>query len=169
MQKLLSKVVAQIDRSLALILDGYLPDLSSTRLAFPKTWRKPNTGCPAWHDAAGIIDRANDEWFYRGSDVSWMSNVRYLCQICGANAEPFYYPKYSEKEQPIFAGYYCYDNAWGAGFCNSCGEFWGGIESFDFPQWHGNIKGMCDRCSFSFRDELGEFDDEEQYSYWEGY
>lgn len=37
---------------------------------------------------------------------------------------------------------YCPDHAYDNGFCMGCGEFWGGIESFDFSP----IKGFCENC-----------------------
>lgn len=36
---------------------------------------------------------------------------------------------------------YCPGHAFDAGFCKSCGQFWGGIESFEFLNG-----GYCDEC-----------------------
>lgn len=45
---------------------------------------------------------------------------------------------YDKKEEIEF--WYCEEHAFKNGFCICCGEFWGGIEDFDF----GN--GLCERC-----------------------
>lgn len=37
--------------------------------------------------------------------------------------------------------YYCTEHAARNGYCKSCGEFWGGIESFEFEH-----PGWCDNC-----------------------
>lgn len=50
--------------------------------------------------------------------------------------------------------YYCSRHAHKEGFCYGCGQFWGGIESFDFGR--GARRGLCENCISS-----GEFDDEE--------
>lgn len=39
------------------------------------------------------------------------------------------------------AGEYCLAHAFANGFCKGCGEFWAGLESFDF----GN--GYCANCN----------------------
>ena len=60
-----------------------------------------------------------------------------------------------------FAGNFCLDHCQPF-FCWGCGQFWAGIESFDF-----NPIGLCDNCNFEFRDELGEYD---HYDYdWQDY
>ena len=46
-------------------------------------------------------------------------------------------------------GYYCTDHAPLHGFCPICGDFWGGVSSFE-------MRGLCDHC----HDELDELDDE---------
>jgi hypothetical protein len=43
--------------------------------------------------------------------------------------------------------YYCPEHAYEMGFCVGCGQFCCGIDSFDFPEAYGNIKGYCDNCS----------------------
>ena len=61
-----------------------------------------------------------------------------------------------EREQKP-DGYYCPEHATLLGYCCSCGDFWGGIDSFEQT-------GLCDHC----RDELDEgeedWDDEDLYA-----
>lgn len=59
-------------------------------------------------------------------------------------------------------GYYCYDHAWRNGYCFGCGQFWGGVESFDFPGPH-QVSGYCDNCQSDFEED--DYDDEEDYRY----
>jgi hypothetical protein len=61
-----------------------------------------------------------------------------------------------DPEGGVFEYFYCWEHAHAAGFCYRCGEFWGGIESFDFNQSH-----LCDNCEFEVRADDGEFDEEE--------
>lgn len=51
--------------------------------------------------------------------------------------------------------YYCVDHCQENGFCFSCGQFWSGIESFDFGS------GLCENC----QDELESEFSEECYGY----
>ena len=56
------------------------------------------------------------------------------------------------NEQPDH--HYCYNHAFDEGFCPSCGQFYGGIESFEFsPQ------RMCMECVDMWKTELGEDDE----------
>jgi hypothetical protein len=56
--------------------------------------------------------------------------------------------------------YYCPDHAGQNGFCYLCGDFWGGIESFEFI--HPDI---CDNCWDQIRDDDSEYyrDDDDPY------
>jgi len=70
-----------------------------------------------------------------------------------------YYPDNETSDKPD--AWYCAEHAPEHGFCYICGWFHAGIESFDFPSWHGVIPGLCYDCSESLRVELGEYDDDE--------
>lgn len=60
-------------------------------------------------------------------------------------------------------GYYCDDHAHDNGFCPMCNYFYAGIESFDFSP-----NGLCEQCQDQLADELGEYDDYDEYDYgWE--
>lgn len=56
--------------------------------------------------------------------------------------------------------WYCHKHAHSAGYCWSCGQFWGGIESFEF-----RANGLCDHCDDMFKTDMGEYDEDEEY--WE--
>jgi hypothetical protein len=53
-------------------------------------------------------------------------------------------------------GGYCSEHAFAHGFCKGCGDFWGGVESFEFIN-----NGWCDNC----RAEFDEPDDDEEYAW----
>lgn len=55
--------------------------------------------------------------------------------------------------------WYCTEHAAEHGFCWCCGEFWGGVESFDFGS------GLCEHC----RDEVGDDEEDEDWDDDEGY
>lgn len=56
--------------------------------------------------------------------------------------------------------FYCYDHMRDMGYCPGCGQFWAGIESFDFSRtgYCENCEG--DNCDFddSWDDDLMEWD-----------
>lgn len=56
-------------------------------------------------------------------------------------------------------GWYCPEHAQEHGFCWCCGDFWGGVESFDFGS------GLCEHC----RDEVGDDEEDEDWDDDEGY
>jgi hypothetical protein len=58
-----------------------------------------------------------------------------MCEQCGAAAEA--YTHYDETTV-----YLCYDHAVDAGFCYTCGGFYGGTEEF----FHTGIRGLCSEC-----------------------
>lgn len=49
----------------------------------------------------------------------------------------------------------CPDHAYEAGYCACCGDFWGGIESFDFD----NPSMLCENCRDACDLENGEMDE----------
>lgn len=50
--------------------------------------------------------------------------------------------------------YYCFEHAYKNGFCWGCGEFWSGIENFDFHPSH-----LCENCRESEYDD--DYEDED--------
>jgi len=52
--------------------------------------------------------------------------------------------------------YYCQEHCHVEGFCYGCGRFFAGIESFDFAEEQGGIKGLCGDCEDQFRADTGE-------------
>lgn len=61
------------------------------------------------------------------------------------------------------SAYYCGAHAQRNGFCYRCGQFWEGVESFDFGP------GYCDNCEQyeDHDDERDEWDGQDEYDYWE--
>lgn len=51
--------------------------------------------------------------------------------------------------------HFCPEHAYENGYCSLCGDFWGGIESFDF----NNPSQLCENCLEQLKDEIGEDDD----------
>lgn len=51
--------------------------------------------------------------------------------------------------------HFCPEHAYENGYCSLCGDFWGGIESFDF----NNPSHLCEHCLEQVKDEIGEDDD----------
>ncbi len=60
--------------------------------------------------------------------------------------------------------YYCFNHAKPNGFCYGCGEFWGGVEAFEFAREWGNVWGYCPNCSEAF--DIGEDDENEDDEYY---
>ena len=57
--------------------------------------------------------------------------------------------------------HYCATHAHEHGWCWGCGQFWGGVESFDFGSYYGNVAGLCDNCSDAVKDDFDDFDDDD--------
>lgn len=62
-----------------------------------------------------------------------------------------------ETEEPDY--YYCSSHAAKNGFCFGCGNFWGGVEAFDFSP----IKGLCPNCRSELEEDDEELEDEFNY------
>lgn len=67
---------------------------------------------------------------------------------CKQMGNPCWYP--DDTDRP--SEYYCYSHMRNAGFCPGCGNFWAGIESFDFSR-----TGYCEDCADEWRDD--DYDD----------
>lgn len=53
--------------------------------------------------------------------------------------------------------HFCPDHAFKNGYCICCGEFWGGVEDFDF----GN--GLCDNCKDAIDCEQTDYSDFDEW------
>lgn len=76
-------------------------------------------------------------------------------QRCKQQGNPCYFPDYGRRgdlDEPDH--WYCSEHAPRYGFCKLCGQFWGGIESFEFHH-----PGICDDCHGYLDREFG-WDDE---------
>lgn len=78
---------------------------------------------------------------------------------CGADGNPCWLPTeaymislYDQTDLPDPDAWYCAQHAHAHGFCWSCGQFWAGVESFDF----GNPTQLCDNCRSQYEDDTGE-------------
>jgi len=57
----------------------------------------------------------------------------------------------------------CARHAWLSGYCRSCGEFWGGINSFDFLNG-----GLCDFCFDEIQNDIDLESCDGEDGFWEG-
>ncbi|MBN3948411.1 MAG: hypothetical protein HWQ38_18930 [Nostoc sp. NMS7] len=73
----------------------------------------------------------------------------------------------NETDEPDYR--YCVEHAPKEGFCYGCGQFWAGVERFDFATTWGGIQGLCENCDEQVRNELGENDDDEEFEDHFGY
>lgn len=78
---------------------------------------------------------------------------------CWAKGRDCYLPDNEDRKPDEWL---CGEHSHGAGYCRSCGQFNGGIESFDFRR-----NGLCDNCDYQIRADMGEFDepDEDCFDY----
>ena len=86
------------------------------------------------------------------------------CWKHGEDVIECYLPDYEVDEEGFRTNdepdyYYCWEHADTHGFCKMCGEFWAGIESFEFIH-----PGFCDNCDDEMeRDFDRGFDDEDYF------
>lgn len=64
---------------------------------------------------------------------------------------------YEQTDSPEPDYWYCPKHAHENGFCVSCGQFWAGVESFDF----NNPAGLCDNCRDQWEADTGVFEFED--------
>ncbi len=82
-----------------------------------------------------------------------IEGLRCMEEGCGNIGFECYLP--DDGDEASYA--YCAEHAFDNGFCKRCGQFWAGIESFDFG------KGYCDNCQYELDDETDDETDE-----WDG-
>lgn len=75
------------------------------------------------------------------------------CSYSGCTEEAFSAYAYEEGYE---AEWYCWKHAHDSGYCPMCGDFWGGIESFDFGK-----SDLCENCQDEIDDDSDEYDDDE--------
>lgn len=82
--------------------------------------------------------------------------VKYICQEhgCKEEADIYHYPVHDAGSEWL-----CVEHAISAGFCFMCGNFWAGVEAYDFSP----IEGVCPNCISEFDDD--EWDDDYGYDY----
>lgn len=62
----------------------------------------------------------------------------------------------NDDQRPDFS--YCSEHAYAAGFCWGCGNFWTGVETFDFL----NPSRLCDNCRTN-SDLTGEYPEDDEW------
>lgn len=81
--------------------------------------------------------------------------IKKTCQEEGCSKEGFPCRLFDHEVQREFISYFCSEHAQQNGFCWYCGEFWGGVEEFEFEP-----TGCCPNCKDQFKADLGEYDEE---------
>lgn len=77
------------------------------------------------------------------------------CQAEGCNKPgkmfevPDEYWHEDESDYPVDFERFCEKHAFEAGYCWICGQFWGGVESFDFGK-----SGLCENCAFTVQQDM---------------
>lgn len=92
-----------------------------------------------------------------------MTEKPQLCQHEGCTSTDtnlFSYPTLEDQE-PL-REWLCDDHAVESGFCFGCGFFAAGTEDYDFSP----IKGLCGECVDQFREDAGEYDDDDEGGFW---
>lgn len=75
---------------------------------------------------------------------------------CENQGNPCWLPGWIEDDQNPDEPheYLCGKHMFVSGYCPGCGLFWGGIESFEFSEYH-----LCDNCEDEVRAEEEEMDE----------
>jgi hypothetical protein len=79
--------------------------------------------------------------------LRWRLGWSIRCQHpgCTNGANPCFLEPWGQPYE-----YYCFTHAFEHGYCKGCGQFFAGIESFDFGP------GYCDNCRAEWEDDLDE-------------
>lgn len=78
------------------------------------------------------------------------------------NVRECFYP--TESGVTENSEYYCTKHAGEHGFCYLCGQLWGGVETFEFAVIYGGIEGVCENCEAELREDLDDWqEDEDDY------
>lgn len=86
---------------------------------------------------------------------------RCVCQRCGERAIECRLQSWNKRPDEML----CPQHARKAGYCPGCGQFWAGVDSFDFSR-----SGLCEHCqveveSDNYELEDGEFGEFEERGY----
>ena len=88
----------------------------------------------------------------------WIKYRLHMCMEPGCrnrDTTPCFYPDNEDDKTDTF---YCVKHAHKNGFCWNCGQFWGGVESFDFP-FHRT--DLCENC-YEQEDWENDYEDDEE-------
>ena len=72
---------------------------------------------------------------------------------CKQDGIPCFLPDYGESETLTADSHYCPEHAKQYGFCYGCGQFWGGVETFEFAHVYNIPDGLCENCGDEVRRE----------------
>jgi hypothetical protein len=94
-----------------------------------------------------------------------MQQLKIECQEpkCKHEGVPCFYP---DNETNIADEWYCPEHTFIHGFCYLCGGFYSGVENFDFPEYYGIVRGLCENCSDDLKTNLGECDEYDEKDEW---
>lgn len=80
------------------------------------------------------------------------------CQHEGCDRPGMYCTNLAAFEEEWGPEFYCSEHAPQHGYCQACGDFWGGISSFE-------ATGFCDHCWSEWSDDGWDYDDETDGDY----
>jgi len=90
--------------------------------------------------------------------IAWLKYQFQRCthEGCWKQGFPCFMEMYTETPDE----YACSDHAQQMGYCVGCGQFWGGVDSFDFGT------GLCPQCRDQIEADSPDYDaEEEEYCY----
>ncbi|MBD2499843.1 hypothetical protein [Anabaena azotica] len=93
-----------------------------------------------------------------------MNNPVIKCQhpdCKSTNVTECFYPTESGREEKA---YYCTDHTPLHGFCRLCGQFWTGVEYFEFAILHDGMGGVCENCEAELREDLDDYEEDDYFT-----
>lgn len=78
---------------------------------------------------------------------------------CTNDGRPCFLPAYGKPEADWDKPdqFYCWEHASPNGYCRGCGDFWGGVESFEFLN-----DGYCDNCKSQMDADMRDEEDDDE-------
>ena len=117
-------------------------------------------------ESLSVCDEEDGDLLDGDGDEAVEATETILCEHagCADDAMPCYLSEDLLQDPPVVTEWFCPIHAFEAGYCMGCGQFWSGIESFDF----GN--GFCEHCASAMDDEddddyLDDYESDEEEHY----
>lgn len=87
--------------------------------------------------------------------IVWLKHKLHRCSKpgCWAKGMACFYPNGADALPDEWV---CAEHCHDAGYCRCCGNFWAGVDSFDFSR-----NGLCENCNAMLGDDSVEFDIED--------